>query len=1055
MYSKRFLTTLMVAVVCLIVLIPTVSGFEFDNVKDSTSITFDGKQIKDLPLLEKYAPIKITNAFGLGATLFEGYISQHNETCGIDCSSTMEIKTGQDGVLVDDVEFRTLQEEGNWIEQNVRSYQFKYFGDVEDFEKVCEEDGISKNGSIKYSCSEIKTGSHKGWINYNLGDEVPEGIYTVKLDANKKPSRTVDWVIKTNGEWLESWATWGNITEGDDAEVVLNSPADNYILLTNPQFFNATATITGGATITNMSLWTNESGSWTQYNDSYGATTVNQSYDTFGDASINTSLWTMAKVDGGNYGETGGYIWVSGTSGGGADSASATSNNLPAIGLIDYVYIDYSLAVSVSFTCGSSSGVAFGGMPGVSISCSGDGCSNSDVGVIEYIRSGDKFEFYKNGIYVSNNTPSTNVITLSCGAINNGHCDSKMYDTKWSGDDSRLWGTSAEFIVNRTITDTTLWNVQACDSDGDCGFSTANRILLIDIDEPTTTLQSPTGTLDYGVVDENETLNVTFTDTNLDTCWYDYNGTNITIDGCVSGVKNSTNFILEYDNTNITIWANDSVGNYNGTVYSWDYLIFENSQTYPTISLESATETYIANLTYDSSSFGVITGKLILNGTEYTGTRTGSGNNAILTTSTIMPSISAETNFTGYWTISLTNSTGTTDYNLTSHNVTVSIIDFGLCDDTLTVPFWNYTILNETNGGEINSTFEGTFTIRQTGGTATNEFYYSDTNGTNSTFDFCISPGTESYTIYTNIKLTKTGYVDKFYNYEEVIVTNATREDNLYMLTSEDSTSFIIHVVSVSGLDIDDAEVRVQRYYPGTGEWLTTEIVTTNYVGEAIGHLLSEDADYRFKIYQEGISTYNSTSTKIICTVAPCTVTLIIPTTILPGYEEVEDIDSTLTFSTTTNVFTYTYSDTSGLFSRARLQVFRVWPSNATMIMPCNETKTTSSGVMTCDISGGINGTYQASGYIIRDAAEFLDKRINRNLGTNIFNAIGLDGILWSIFIFMGIIMIGITRPSMAIIFGAVGIITLSLIGLINIGAISIVSIVAIAIILLMRVGRE
>jgi len=125
MYSKRFLTTLMVAVVCLIVLIPTVSGFEFDNVKDSTSITFDGKQIKDLPLLEKYAPIKITNAFGLGATLFEGYISQHNETCGIDCSSTMEIKLGEDRPLVDDVDFYTIQEDGSKVKQDVRSYQFK------------------------------------------------------------------------------------------------------------------------------------------------------------------------------------------------------------------------------------------------------------------------------------------------------------------------------------------------------------------------------------------------------------------------------------------------------------------------------------------------------------------------------------------------------------------------------------------------------------------------------------------------------------------------------------------------------------------------------------------------------------------------------------------------------------------------------------------------------------------------------------------------------------------------------------------------------------------
>jgi len=101
------------------------SAFSFDNIKDLTSTTFDGKQIKDLPLLEKYAPIKITNAFGLGATIFEGYLSQHDETCGIDCSSTMEIKLYEDRPLVDDVNFYTIQEDGSKVKQDVRSYQFK------------------------------------------------------------------------------------------------------------------------------------------------------------------------------------------------------------------------------------------------------------------------------------------------------------------------------------------------------------------------------------------------------------------------------------------------------------------------------------------------------------------------------------------------------------------------------------------------------------------------------------------------------------------------------------------------------------------------------------------------------------------------------------------------------------------------------------------------------------------------------------------------------------------------------------------------------------------
>ncbi len=378
-----------------------------------------------------------------------------------------------------------------------------------------------------------------------------------------------------------------------------------------------------------------------------------------------------------------------------------------------------------------------------------------------------------------------------------------------------------------------------------------------------------------------------------------------------------------------------------------------------------------------------------------------------------------------------------------------------LCNAVYTIPFWNFTVLNESNVAEINATFEATFNVKPTGSSEINNFSFSDTTGTNSTFDFCLSPGTESYTVDANVKLTKPGYADRTYDYSSVVITNATREDNLYMLATEDSTSFIIHVVDVAGSDVSEAEVRVQRYYTGTDEWITTEVVTTNYVGETVGHLVSEDIDYRFRIYQDGISTYNSTSTRIICATAPCTVTLTIPTTLIIRYEEVEDLTSTLTYSDTTNVFTYTYSDSSGGFSQARLYVYRIFPSNATLNEICTSTKVTSDGVITCDISTAVNGTYRATGYITRSGDEFFDKRIDGVRGSNIYNSIGLDGVLWGIFIFIGIVMLGITRPSLGIIFGVLGVIVLSLIQIINIGAISIISIVAIAIILLMRIGKE
>jgi len=54
----------------------------------------------------------------------------------------------------------------------------------------------------------------------------------------------------------------------------LNSPADDSTVYNNLVTFNATASVTDGATLTNMSLWTNESGSWETRN-STNISTIN------------------------------------------------------------------------------------------------------------------------------------------------------------------------------------------------------------------------------------------------------------------------------------------------------------------------------------------------------------------------------------------------------------------------------------------------------------------------------------------------------------------------------------------------------------------------------------------------------------------------------------------------------------------------------------------------------------------------------------------------------------------------------------------------------------
>lgn len=692
------------------------------------------------------------------------------------------------------------------------------------------------------------------------------------------------------------------------------------------------------------------------------------------------------------------------------------------------------------------------------------------------------------------------------------------------------------------------WQIFVYDTNGTEWVSDL-YIFSVDTTAPTIEITYPIGDIDYQIDGNNETLNYSISDDNIDSCWYNYGGlydsvyyyntsinqsitqeyeqsyvvvkswtyteigaggyiessSSVDISDCSDtelfsypvagfptyyhmrvlcdsvdiggtfggqsnlsstlyyGANNKTlncsedttefNYISGYNN--LTVYANDNLGNEGSSITEWAYKVLENSQTYPTTSLESKQETYSVNITYNSTKYPIASGVLTFNNTNYTSTKTGTGDNAIFSRTVSMPELNTETNLTAFWTINLIEVEDVDAIELESHNVSVSIINFSLCDEVNTVPFWNFTILNESNNAVITSNFQAAFNVSPTGSGATNMFYYEDTSDSKSSYDFCITPGTEDYTITTVIQLSKTGYVVKNYNFQDIQVTNATREDNLYLLSLVDSTSFIVEVVTGYGSPVENAEVRVERFFPGTGTWAVTEILTTDFDGKSVGHLLSEDADYRFKVFQNGINVYNSTSTKITCSTAPCTVTLVIPVSINTGYEELENIISSLTFSSTTNIFTFTYEDTSSNFENARLYVYRIFPSNAIIYAPCDTTRTSASGVITCDISSSLNGTYRATGYVTRNGDETLVQRIDRVLGSNIYNSLGADGVFWAMFVFIGIVMIGVYRPSAGIIFGIVGLFIIKLIGLVNIGTISVVSISAIAIILLMRIGRE
>jgi len=423
------------------------------------------------------------------------------------------------------------------------------------------------------------------WIKINLGQEFEAGTYQVKLEGQKDPSETIDWQIKSNGFWTEEWAIWGAVgglvsyykldeTSGTVAEDELNvlnmsmtgsgdwvegKIENSFYSSEAGEYLNATRNLTQTWTI---SLWT-------------------KIPLTDAPRDINNHLFTIRIYANNTIGfqlETPNWQAF-------YTNETFTDNTWEHIVIqfdnndnVGKLYLNGEIVLSETYSDGYVAELAetqfprylHGGILIDEIGIWNRTLTSNEIS--ELYNSGDGLPYGTEAGFVLN-SPANNYVSSNAEVKFNCSYDTRSALTitnmsLWTNETGSwelgnvttgLSGTTNTEVWNRTFsdTDTILWTCRACESDNSCSFPVVNRTLSIDTSPPSINVETPSGTLDYGIVGNNETLNVTFTDINLDSCWYNYNGTNITIDGCQTGTSNSTNFTLEIGNTNMTVWAND------------------------------------------------------------------------------------------------------------------------------------------------------------------------------------------------------------------------------------------------------------------------------------------------------------------------------------------------------------------------------------------------------------------------------------------------------------------------------------------------------------------
>jgi len=507
------------------------------------------------------------------------------------------------------------------------------------------------------------------------------------------------------------------------------------------------------------------------------------------------------------------------------------------------------------------------------------------------------------------------------------------------------------------------YNVTVCGEEtitpSDICASTETRHLNHDVTPPEINLTSPTGIYDYLIEGYELDLNWTVTDEGegLDSCWYSYNGTNNTL----TCNDNHTTFNYVTDLNNLTFWANDTFGNYQNNLTSWTYKLLEVNQTYNAEVTEGSLETFLAHTKLGS---GISIEDAVLfnyNNSETTGQAFTLGDYNILRKANyLVPGVSADTNFTFYWNVVLSDST---EINLSSQNQTVYNLAVDNCS-SYTNELYNFSVVDEEEQTPLpTATIETAFNFYDAQRSEIIFNYSMQFEGVNP-LRIClnrnISSGSE-YSLDVLVRYEDTGSANEYYNIVNTTINNESTSQKiiLYDLNLTDSTDFQLTFTGSDFLPVENALVYVDRQYISENQFKTVELPKTDYNGQSVLHLVRNDVIYNIRILKDGVVLGNFENLVAFCedfTIGDCNIEL----NAFDSVEAVYNYDESLgiiftapSYNETSNKVTFNFLTEDGEAKTVKLEVSRNDIFGNRSI--CNSTLTSSGGTLTCNIDPNLD----------------------------------------------------------------------------------------------------
>jgi len=440
---------------------------------------------------------------------------------------------------------------------------------------------------------------------------------------------------------------------------------------------------------------------------------------------------------------------------------------------------------------------------------------------------------------------------------------------------------------------------------------------------------------------------------------------------------------------------------FNGTYSGF----LENSQTYDSQINVAQNALFKINLTYDYRIWNSVVAYLEYNGKNYTADSYTSDSDENYIYQKTMK-ISETGNHSFKWILKMTNSTGVYYYDSKTNYQNVVGGDLVLCNSTYNYTYINFTILDYDSGIKTNSSFEYTHFFPYA------NYSYYNAIANSSSYAFCVNDPSIILNNYSAIiKYYSPVHSINYYYFNDVILTNSTRNINLYLLNSSKTTLTEFIIVDNAQVPITNAYITVLKYDIGNNSYKTVSMMKTNNRGTDFSYLYWYSDDYKIIIVKDNKIIFSSDNFKIASTPLRY---IIYPTNIY-NYDKFKLLNYTLVYDNITENFILSYIDYSKEIKNVCLKVLKKTSFNDNII--CNTCLSDPAGTIYCNIKTQTNGTYVAVVYAEGSLSAIDVLEVLKGTTNKLYNLFGNKEIaFYSIIFIIAFLSLFLYSPKLAVI---------------------------------------